>query len=181
MTTNTCYPIEQDQVNTSKRHDLQNNRLSMRKSNTSIFYCVFTLSMILLCRYCYAQGDIEKMKKNVSFYSVKDNRTVFMKIGSKDPIKATSINNNVFRFAISIDSSLEIEVKLKRKWKVISPFWNTFIISDTVYYYPIDTVRLYNNGDTVYLMGEKSAYCGPKRVKNLSSNMKSIWHYRLLP
>ena len=151
----------------------------MRKSKTSISYCVITLLMILLCGHCYAQEDIEKMKKNVSFYSVKDNRNVFMRIGSKEPIEASSINNNVFRFTISKDSSLEIKVKLKRKWKIIPPFWNTFVLSDTIYYYPIDTVKLYNIGGIEFLMGEKSAYCGPKRVKKSSSNMESIWHYPL--
>lgn len=153
----------------------------MRKSNTCISNFVITSLMILLCGYCYAQDDIEKMNKNVSFYSIKGNRTVFMKIGSKEPIKANIINNNVSFFMISKDSSLEIKVKLKRKWKFIPPFWNTFISSDTIYYYPIDTVELYNKGNVTYLMGEKSAYCGPKKVKKTSSNMESIWHYRLLP
>lgn len=153
----------------------------MKISYSNIFNCVTIMIMILLCVYCYAQEDIEKMYKNVSFYSVKNNRTVFMTIGSKKNIEASKIINGVFCFTISQDSSLEFRVKLRRKWKFFPPFWNTFITSDTIYYYPIDTVKLYNRGSVVYFLGEKSAYCGPQRVKKQSSNMESIWHYGLLP
>lgn len=142
----------------------------MKKVNKLISFIIGV--PLLISSVCYAQEDIEKMNKNVSFFSL-NNKKLYIKIGLGEPIESDSSYKSIYYFTLTQGS---LEVKLQRKWKILPLFWNTHIMSDTIEFCPIDTVKLHCAGSTMYYYGCQSAYCGPKKNKKQPSDMKSIWH-----
>lgn len=61
---------------------------------------------------------------------------------------------------------------LKRKWKFIPIWWNTFLTTEKEEYIPVGNVIIISDMDSVVVEGESTAYSGVKIIRGKKRNMK---------
>lgn len=142
---------------------------------------LISICILAFCGYLNDSKPIDKMNQKFHFFTVKDfdkmvliyNEPVFTKQEFFcDTFYSYKQSDDIYLFKLC--DNITLEVKLKRCWHLLKPLWNTFIVSDTIEYWPIDTVRLIRHDTVMIYLGFNSAYVGPLAKMN-SENENSIF------
>lgn len=126
------------------------------------------ICLVAFSNYFNESKPIDKMNKKFYFFTVKgSNRMTFIynEVYDKeqeiylDTFYGYKQSNGMYLF--NCCENVALEVKLKRCWHLLKPCWNTYLISDTIEYLPIDTIRLFCADTVINFSGFSSAFAGP--------------------